>query len=519
MTVHWTQALATMAVQHLWQSALLIALVVLVLGRSRLSAEARSWALCVAFVLAAVSPLLVLLPRTAPMPVAVTQHTVSLPTVNDAVQVIALTPVDVGHAMTTSSTTPSLLHAVVVIWLLGTLWGLGRLGQGAWQAHRLHRRARPAPALESLLRWELPSGARVALSDSAPGPMVVGLWSPRILVPTTMASTLPPAALRDLLLHEAAHIRRHDLWITAAQRALLAVYWWSPFLRLLGRRLDLAREMACDERAALRTGSGRGYADSLLAGIAGLTTQRERSAPLAVGMSATRSGLSQRIDGLLRLDTRSARWTTRFGWGALCAVALVAHVGVTVAATPRLGKTIIVAENETATTSRTVSPHAEQLLSAASNGDISRVQQLVKTGVAVDTQVSGDGTALIIAAKQGELAMVDALLVLGAQPDLASRGDGNPLIAAARRGHLPVVERLVGAGADVNRIVALDETPLINAARSGDVETVAYLVEHGADVNLGVVADFGQWRSPLNQARNDRVREYLTQRGAVAGRR
>lgn len=517
MTVHWTQALATMAVQHLWQSALLFALAALVVGRSRLTAEARSWALCAAFVLAAASPLLVLLPRTAPPTVEVAPRAV-LPSATGApVQVVAQ-KMD-GVTSTAPAPTPTLLHGAVLIWLLGTLWGLTRLGQGAWQARRLHRCARQSPQQEALLGEELPAGASVALSDIAPGPMVVGLWSPRILVPTTMASTLPPAALRDLLLHEAAHVRRHDLWITAAQRALLAVYWWSPFLHLLGRRLDLAREMACDEQAALRTGSGRGYANSLLAGIAGLMTQRGRSAPLAVAMSATRSGLSQRIDGLLRLDMRSTRWTTRFGWGARFAVALVAHVGVTVAATPRLGNAIIVAENETATTSGTVSPHAEQLLSAASSGDISRVQQLVKTGIAVDTQVGGDGTALIIAAKQGELAMVDALLVLGAQPDLASRGDGNPLIAAARRGHLPVVERLVGAGADVNRIVALDETPLINAARSGDVETVAYLVEHGADVNLGVVADFGQWRSPLNQARNDRVRDYLAQRGAVAVRR
>lgn len=519
MSVHWTQALATMAVQHLWHSALLFALAALVLGRSRLSAEARSWALCAAFVLAAASPLLVLLPRSAPTPVAVAQQTVSPPTADSGVQVIAPKPADVPHAMTTSSTTPTLLYGVVVIWLLGTLWGLGRLGQGAWQARRLHRSARRAPALESLLRGELPSGARIALSDRAPGPMVVGLWSPRILVPTAMASTLPPAALRDLLLHEAAHIRRHDLWICAAQRALLAVYWWSPLLRLLGRRLDLAREMACDERAALRSGSGRSYADSLLTGIAGLIQQRDRSVPLAVAMSATRTGLRQRIDGLLTLDTRPARWTTRLGWGALCALALVAHVGVTVAATPRLGKAVILVEDAPAAAPRSASPQAEQLLSAAGTGDISRVQQLVKAGVAVDTQVSGDGTALIIAAKQGELAMVDALLVLGAQPDLASRGDGNPLIAAARRGHLPVVERLVGAGADVNRIVAYDETPLINAARSGDVDTVAYLVEHGADVNLGVVADRGQWRSPLNQARNDRVRDYLTQRGAVTGRR
>ncbi|WP_314102415.1 M56 family metallopeptidase [uncultured Stenotrophomonas sp.] len=509
MTVHWTQALASFALQHLWHSALLFALATLVVSRSRLGAEARSWLFCAAFALAATSPLLVLRPTTphtsAPTPrlEAPVAPTVGRPTH--------------PHHQPTPTNPPTLLQGMALLWLLGTTYALLQLLRGIAQASTLHRTSRRAQDLNALLGRDLPYATTVARSDSVAGPMVVGLFAPRILVPTHLADTLAPAALRDLLLHEAAHIRRNDLWIAAAQRVVLAVYWWSPFLRLLGKRLDLAREIACDTRAAAQGGSGRGYADSLLTGISGLGTPARGNTPLAVAMSGSRSGLSQRIDNLLRLDTARTAWTTRLLWSGLCVLALGGHLSVTVAATPRLGTAPQrVVDDEPA---RDASPNAERLLAAAADGDVAELQHLINAGTAVDTSVRGDGTALIMAARNGQLTAVDALLALGAQPDLHATGDGNPPIAAARRGHLPVVERLVAAGADVNRIVPYDETPLINAARSGDVDTVAFLIDHGADVNLGVVADAGQWRSPLNQARNPRVRDYLVQRGALADRR
>lgn len=503
MNVHWTHALATFALQHVWHSALLFALAALIVSRSRLSAEARSWLLCGAFALAAASPLLVLLPsQPHPLTRAVAMPTEATAVPQQSPRFAAPVAPAAGRPSVSPPTRSLLLHGAALIWLAGTLYGLFQLLRGTLQATRLHRTSLRAPDLNALLGRDLPYGSTVARSHSATGPMVVGLLSPRILVPSHLAATLAPAALRDLLLHEAAHIRRNDLWVAAAQRAVLAVYWWSPFLRLLGKRLDLAREIACDARAAAQGDSGRSYADSLLTGIAGLINPQPKGAPLAVAMSGSRSGLSQRIDNLLRLDTGNTATATRIAWSALCALALVAHISVTVAATPRLG-----------------SPQAARLLDAAAAGDVAEVQQLVHAGLAVDTAVRGDGTALISAARNGQLDTVDALLTLGAQPDLQAIGDGNPLTAAARRGHLPVVARLVAAGADVNRIVPFDETPLINAARSGDVDTVAFLIDHGADVNLGVVADAGQWRSPLNQARNPRVRDYLAQRGAIAGRR
>lgn len=159
------------------------------------------------------------------------------------------------------------------------------------------------------------------------------------------------------------------------------------------------------------------------------------------------------------------------------------------------------------------------LIDAVDAQRIEEVRRLVERGADIDAAVRGDGTALIRAAAHGDLAMVEELIRLGADVNHASRGDGNPLIVAAKGGHTDIVARLVAAGADVNGVVAGDETPLINAARGGHLHVVTLLVEHGADVNQGVVVDLVRWRSPLNQAANDRVRDYLASKGAVADRK
>lgn len=516
MSLDWVPTLLMMGAQHLWQSALLMGVVVVLLRRSWLSAETRSWVLLGAFVLAAISPLLVLLPG-APIvveaQVASTNATVATAAPAAAGAATPLPPLPVISTV--------LLPLLALAWLVGSVVHLLRLAQAWQQARRLHRTATLSPALESALRWTLPDGARIAVSNTAPGPMVVGLWTPRILIPPHLVEALSASALRDLLLHEAAHIHRRDLWVAAAQHAVLALYWWNPLMKRLGIELERAREMACDARAARQSGGGQQYASSLLKAVSGLMQRPAAQAPLAVGMSGQRGGLAERVDGLLAIDTQRVAPARRVAWTGLCVAGLLACAGLSVAATPRLGAPLDSAPGDASGRAAALytSAQVEQLIEAAAAGDTAQVQRLITAGVPVDARQRGDGTALIAAARRGQLAVVDQLLALGARVDLPSAGDGNPLIAAAGRGQLLVVQRLVAAGADVNRIVPGDETPLINAARAGDLATLAYLVEHGADVNLGVVADLGQWRSPLNQARNAGIGSYLQQRGAVAERR
>jgi bla regulator protein blaR1 len=143
------------------------------------------------------------------------------------------------------------------------------------------------------------------------------------------------------------------------------------------------------------------------------------------------------------------------------------------------------------------------------------VRQLVAQGVDINATQPGDGSALIVASRRGNLAMVDALIALGADVDRASHGDGTPLIAAAGAGQVAVIERLSAKGANIDFVAADDETALISAVRGNHAQAVESLIRHGADVNLGVLANGTQWRTPLNQAHDTGIHNYLADRGAT----
>ncbi|HRF83222.1 MAG TPA: M56 family metallopeptidase [Pseudoxanthomonas sp.] len=502
------------AALHVLVSFALFTVALLLMHLRPLSAERRSWLLLATFVLALLLPFASFLPSWLDV---ARVHSAAAPTP------IVLLPEEgarVDEAVYDAGHQPDMIYMeiprsygtlLVLAWMLGTLWQWMRLIESARQARRLRRSVQRNSVLEASLAHVLPRHIPI-LATVADGPMVVGLLRPHILIPQALIDRLPREALEDIVGHEVAHIRRGDLWWCTMLRAAAAVFWWNPFLHAMTARLELAREMACDARAALNSAADAGYADSLLTSAEILSQLDDRRDWLAVGMFGRRSALTQRIDGLLA-EASSPEPPKRRAAMAFCALLLTACAGLAIAAVPRIELPDRgVAEPD----ARVVA-----LLAAARAGESLQVRQLVQSGADIDARVLNEGTPLIQAVRSRNLDTVDMLLALGADPDRASLGEGNPLIVASRLGLQPAVERLVEAGADVNRMVTYDETPLINAARAGHLPTVRYLVQHGASVNLGVEADgwLGRWRTPLNQAQDPAVRAYLIQQGATAARR
>jgi beta-lactamase regulating signal transducer with metallopeptidase domain len=456
-----TTMLISIAVQHVWQSALVFAVTAGLLKVCPLQPGARSWAWLGALVLAACLPLAVFAPSAAHWPALAAT---AMPAPQHA-----LAPVAAALPAAASDGLPlSALDVAIALWLTGAAWQLRTLWL-AWRAARhLRRRAIALPRLQDLMR--VTGGYPIAACEGIASPLTVGLLRPCILIPRALAASLTDAHLIDVVHHEIAHIRRGDPCVSLVQQVLTALYWWSPVFRLIGARLDMAREMACDEQAAMRSGKPAAYAGALLA-CAAPGMPREHGIALGSRMFGGSSALAQRIEALLQTGAatgKARRIVVALVWGA----SLTVVMGATVAATPRLA--------------------------------------------GVDNGVDGEGTALIVAARAGDLQQVDALIGQGAQVDLAWPGDGNPLIAAASHGRFTVVARLVAAGADVNAVTPYDETPLINAAREGQIDIVRYLVAHGARVNLGVWADGHRWRTPLNQTRSPAVKAFLASQGATS---
>ena len=96
-----------------------------------------------------------------------------------------------------------------------------------------------------------------------------------------------------MVAHECAHLARRDDWAKAVQSAVMRACWWLPGLWVLGRALDLERELASDERAAGEAGPRR-YAACLLR----LAT--DRGSELAPAFGGRRSHVAIRVERLLR---------------------------------------------------------------------------------------------------------------------------------------------------------------------------------------------------------------------------
>ncbi|HWW00595.1 MAG TPA: M56 family metallopeptidase [Candidatus Acidoferrum sp.] len=173
------------------------------------------------------------------------------------------------------------------------------------QVSRMASEALSAPAsLERLLgeassRTEVCRRVRLKLTVHPMSPAVCGFFRPVILLPRSLAESLPASQLRAVLLHELIHLRRKDVWINAVQAMLLVAYWWHPLLWLANARIRRLREQAVDDAVmlALRDESET-YAPTLLE-VAKLDLARPLSSLGLVGIFESKTALRERI---LRLD-------------------------------------------------------------------------------------------------------------------------------------------------------------------------------------------------------------------------
>ena len=180
------------------------------------------------------------------------------------------------------------------------------------------------------------------------------------------------------------------------------------------------------------------------------------------------------------------------------------------------------ASAQTAPTPQDIAGYTD-LHAAAHEGDLHRLEELLKSGL--DTEVRDDfgrtplhvaafasHDAIVerlaeadanmdalesraydivtIAAVDNDLELMDLALRLGANSgNITSPYDGTALIAAAHLGHAAVVQRLIDSKAPLDHINNLDWTALIEAVVLGDggpdhVATVAALVNAGADKTI-----------------------------------
>ena len=162
--------------------------------------------------------------------------------------------------------------------------------------------------------------ATLVVSDAVASAAVLGWGAPMIAVAPSMLNTLETDELDRVLIHEWAHVQRRDDLTNIVQVVVRAIVGWHPALRSIDRRLQVEREIACDETTIAMTGSPKAYAECLmkLADLgAGRQSMRASTALL------TSSGLRARIIKIV-----SAHRSIAPLWSRSIAAGIVAALGL-----------------------------------------------------------------------------------------------------------------------------------------------------------------------------------------------
>ncbi len=195
-------------------------------------------------------------------------------------------------------------RVVLGVWLLGVIALLLHAAFSHWQMLR---------RLRGATRFELPGCPLPVWQAAGVGPMLLGVWSPRIVVPEGFAETLSTEQQQLVLSHECMHAQRRDPWVNLLAHGLLALWWFHPLAHWALRRMRLDQEMACDA-VVLQKAEHAGLASAYAQALSHFSTPAFGHA----GLSATachwpgRHPLNERIMNLTSLSRRASTRTTAF---------------------------------------------------------------------------------------------------------------------------------------------------------------------------------------------------------------
>ena len=166
----------------------------------------------------------------------------------------------------------------------------------------------------------------IGLSERIATPVVAGLFRPAVLLPASLAAAIAPGRIRDVLLHECAHVARRDPWVVVLQRLVAVVYWPHPLIHFLNRRLARCREEVCDNWV-LRAVRPADYADTLLE--VAIHCRDRFGLDMPIGMFDATGKVEDRVRRLLdRRRDGGVRLPARARWGVLAAAAIFLAVAV-----------------------------------------------------------------------------------------------------------------------------------------------------------------------------------------------
>jgi beta-lactamase regulating signal transducer with metallopeptidase domain len=197
------------------------------------------------------------------------------------IEVVAFIPAAYYPGEPQASVAPSMLdqakhlinqYAVYIagLYMLGLVIHIIGLVKGLFHVGRIRNKknlrlspvwTQSAAALRNKL--SLLKNIPVYISDHVTVPLTIGHIKPIIIFPLALINNLDLAQVESILLHELAHIKRHDYLFNIIQSIMETILCFNPFSWLIGKAIRTEREYCCDDMVTGNVDNSYNYAQAL----------------------------------------------------------------------------------------------------------------------------------------------------------------------------------------------------------------------------------------------------------------
>jgi len=196
---------------------------------------------------------------------------------------------------------PVLLPYIAMLWLAAITLLAAKLLIEVATVNKLPQQSVISPSNELQARFDtlvkqiqLSITPRLLISLKVEVPMAIGWLKPVVLLPANMISGLNNAQLEMLILHELAHIRRHDYLVNFLQTLVEILLFFHPAVLWVSKQMRNEREYCSDDIAVQHCGDAIAYAHTL-ADTASLCAKTHRHTIPTMAMAASGGDLKQRV--------------------------------------------------------------------------------------------------------------------------------------------------------------------------------------------------------------------------------
>ncbi|MCW8864215.1 MAG: TonB family protein [Colwellia sp.] len=201
-----------------------------------------------------------------------------------------------------SALLPSLLPYIALLWLATVTLLAGKLLVEIYNVNKLPQQHSVEPSAQLSARFNelakqinLTITPTLLISLKVDVPMAIGWLKPVVLIPASMISGLNSAQLEMLILHELAHIRRHDYLVNFLQTFVEILLFFHPAVLWVSKQMRNEREYCSDDIAVQHCGDAVAYAHTL-ADTASLCTKAHHNHTIpSMAMAASGGDLKQRV--------------------------------------------------------------------------------------------------------------------------------------------------------------------------------------------------------------------------------